>query len=86
VVQMVLTMTNTTTDQHMLETFRAKRGWLQVRTAKHFGIQYVRYRQIVRGHCGMSLKLAQKLSRRSEGEFSFPQLLLWHQRNKKTAA
>jgi hypothetical protein len=67
---------------HPLEAYGALRGWRQRETARHFGIPYGRYRQVVSGHGGASLEAAQAWARRSRGEFGALDVLLWHQQRR----
>ena len=70
---------NPQSQPHPLEAFRARRGWPQRQAARHFGIVYGRYRQVVSGHGGASLDAAQGWAKRSRGEFAAYDVLLWHQ-------
>ena len=68
---------------HPMQVYGDRRKWRQRKIAEHFRVPYSRYRQLVRGHCGASLKAAQGWAKRSRGEFTAMNVLLWHQRWRK---
>lgn len=66
-----------------MERFRKRRGWrTQARSAQHFRLKPSTYSMAVRGLKGFSVQKAEKIARRSQGEFSAWDLLRWHDRHR----
>lgn len=67
-----------------MERFRKRRGWrTQARSAQHFALKPSTYSMAVRGLKGFSVQKAERIARRSKGEFSAWDLLRWHERHRE---